>query len=349
MKVLHLYPETDKVIARHVEVLADACSRYDDMTVWRSSFDVVPDIVHVHGCWRHAVVQQAERLHRQGSRIVLTPHDQLEPWIISERRLQEKLAKTIMWQRRLVGHSYVLIAHGCIEAEALSHLGWNPRTETIANAVITSTITPDEMARQTRAVYQKVLDSNTSELMTDDTHSLLVTLIKAGITGDSRWIEPQLLYEQQRLFDRLPDEEWRKLLLYADHEHIRPTVDAGIQTLQLMPPPIETKDIASYLPTDYQQPAVKANDVVGITAETRRSPLSMLHLVELARALRRPDVEDDSIADALAAKHLSRYFRRLLQLLQEETALDEGFMPLAPIDDKQTEKIRKLLKNHLRI
>lgn len=349
MKVLHLYPENQPVIARHVEVLADACSRYSDMTVWRSPFDIVPDIVHVHGCWQHAVVRQAEQLRRQGARIVLTPHDQLEPWVISERQLQEKMVKTILWQRRLTEHSYVLIAHGPMEAEALGRLKWNPRIETIANAVITNTITADEMARQTRAVYQKVMDSHTIDLMADDTHSMLVTLIKAGITGDSRWIDPQLLSQQEWQFNRLPEEEWRKLLLYADHENIRPTVDAGIATLRLMVPPINTREITSYLPTDYQLPTVKANDVTGITIETRRQPLSMLHIVELARALRRPDIEDDSLAEELNSRHLSRYFRRLLLLLQEETGLDEGFMPLQPIDDKQTREMRKLLKNHLRI
>ena len=38
-----------------------------------------------------------------------------------------------------------------------------------------------------------------------------------------------------------------------------------------------------------------------------------------------------------------------MQVLGEQTLLDEGYMPVAPKDDRQTEQIRKLLTNHLKI
>ena len=38
-----------------------------------------------------------------------------------------------------------------------------------------------------------------------------------------------------------------------------------------------------------------------------------------------------------------------MQVLSEQVLLDEGYMPLDPIDDKQTEHLRKLLTNHLKI
>ena len=106
MNILHLFPKDDPLIVRHVGMID---SKHDDGR---------PDIVHVHGCWQYKVVRQALQAHRQGARIVFTPHGGLEPWIINERRLSEKLCKTLLWQRRLVECSYVVIVQGSMEAEA---------------------------------------------------------------------------------------------------------------------------------------------------------------------------------------------------------------------------------------
>ena len=38
-----------------------------------------------------------------------------------------------------------------------------------------------------------------------------------------------------------------------------------------------------------------------------------------------------------------------MQVLHEQTRLDEGFMPLPASDNKQTKHIRELLTNHLKI
>ena len=329
MKILHLYPEDDQLIARHVKMLDSG------------SPDAAPDIVHIHGCWQYKVVRQAMHYHRQGARIVFTPHGGLEPWIISERRLSEKLSKTLLWQRRMAEYSYVMIAQGNMEAEALRKLGWNPRIEIVRNAVVTNSITPEAMAQQTREVYRKVMDSNTLELMSDDTRQLMSLLLKAGITGDERWIT-----------SRLPDideREWRRRLVYADHENVRTTIDGGTHVLGLREPYIETGKIKSYLPTDYRLPKVEAHDVAGIVREMQRGQLTLRHFVELDRALRRDNVQDDWLCETLDEGHLLKYFRRLLQLLSELTGLDEGFMPAVPINDRKTQTIRHHLANHLRI
>lgn len=329
MNVLHLYPEDDPLIAKHVAMLGQAPT------------DSVPDIVHVHGCWQYATVSQALRAHRQGARIVFTPHGGLEPWIISQRRLSEKLCKTLLWQRRMVEFSYVTIAQGKMEAEALQQLGWNPRIEVIRNAVITRSITPEAMAQYTQEVYRKVMDSNTIELMGDDSRLLLTLLLKAGITGDSRWIT-----REQPVIDNT---EWQRLFIYADHENVRAVVDKGARVLGLQHPYIETGKIKSYLPTDYAKPKVKATDATGIVAEMHRGPLTLRHFVELDRALRRDDVDDEWLCNALDESRLLSYFRRLLQVLTELTGIDEGFLPASPIDDKRTQTIRNLQNNHLRI
>lgn len=299
-----------------------------------------PDIVHVHGCWNYGIARQALRLHRQGARIVLTPHGALEPWVIAQHR-GEKLSKTLLWQRRLVESCYVVIVQGTMELEAMKALNWNPRTETIRNAVVTNSITPEAMAANTHEVYRKVMDSNTLELMSDDARLLLRLLLKAGITGDARWVSdtPPDIDEQQ----------WRRLLIYADHENVRTTVDQGARILGVSQPYIDTSLIKSYLPTAYERPTVKATDVLGIVSEMNKGEFTLRHFVELDKALRRSDIQDDWLCEAVAEHQLTKYFRRLLQVLTEQTATDEGFLPAKPIDDRGTQTIRNLLKKHLRI
>lgn len=331
MKILHLYSDGNPLIAKHVNMLEE-----QDEANGKN-----PDIVHVHGCWQYKVVREAMRLHCEGVRIVFSPHGGLMPWIIGERRLSEKLSKTILWQRRMTEYAYVVIARGKMEADALQELGWNPRVEIIRDAVITNSITPEAMYQQAQEVYRKVMDSNTLALMGHDTQRLLSLLLKAGITGDSRWVteEPPAVDER----------EWRRLLIYADHENVRTTVDKGVRVLGIHHPYIETAQIKSYLPTNYQQPKAEAHDVAGLAGEIHRRGLTLRHLVELDRALRRDDVDDSRLTDGLDESHLLKYFRRLLQLLTEQTLLDEGYWPAPPLNDRKTQSMRNELNNHLRI
>lgn len=329
MKILHLYPANNPLIARHVAMLG------------ASTDEAVPDIVHIHGCWNYKTVRQAMKARSRGARIVFTPHGGLEPWIINERRLSEKLCKTLLWQRQLVECSYVTIAHGRMEAEALQQLQWTPRIEIIRNAVVTNSITPEAMSQHTHDVYRKVMDSNTIELMSPDARRLLTMLLKAGITGDERWIADDP--------PTIADTEWRRLLIYANHENVRTTVDKGYHLLGLRHEYFDTEHIKSYMPTGYKIPHVAAHDVTGLTAEMHRGQLTLRHFVELDRALRRGDIDEDRLCEALQEKRLLKFFRRLLQILTEVTGLDEGYLPALPLNDRQTQKMRNRLINHLRI
>lgn len=331
MKILHLYPEDNQLIADHVAML-----RYKE-----DSFTGLPDIVHVHGCWSYSVVRQALRYYRKGVRIVLSPHGELSPWIVAERRLTEKLSKTLLWQRRLVEKSYVQIVHGPVEEKAISELNWNPRTEFIRNAVITNSITPESMVKQTNDVYRKVLDSNTIQLMTDESRLLLSLLLKAGITGAPQWVTTSI--------PSVDDSEWRKLLIYANYEQVLTTVDKGLHVLGIHPPYPDMNSVKSYLPTGYIMPKVESLDVMGIVNEMHHGPLTLRQFVELDRALRQDTIDDDLLSDQLIDKGLWGYFRRLLQILCEQTGLDEGFLPAIPINDKRTARLRLQLIEHLRI
>ena len=352
MKVLFVYPKSNPLISRHVSMLTDGLRQsatidtVDSAGAIRKALkEQVPDIIHCHGWTSVSAARAILSGINKGARLVLTLHGQMEPWATDKN----KKVPAIYWQKKLITRAYSVILLGRLELTNFQKLGWNRRTEEIHNAVTTNTISQQEMCTATFAVYQKVMDSNTLELMDEPTVRMLRAIIKIGIMGDRRWTVV------------LPSEEvnWRHLLLYAEHENIRNYVDYGISILGLSVPAIDTSRIAAYFPDHYETPrpirekvgeynGKETDYLMRIIHQVRQQPL-LLHLIELTRELYRDTVDDEQLAERLEEKKLTAFMRSLMQVLDEQTALDEGYMPLSPADNRLTRQIRQQLDNHLNI
>ena len=352
MKVLFVYPKSDPLISRHVSMLTDGLQQSvtigtaDSVSAIRKAVkEQVPDIIHCHGWTSVSAARAILSGINKGSRLVLTLHGQMEPWATDKN----KKMPAIYWQKRLITRAYSVILLGRLELTNFQKLSWNRRTEEIHNAVTTNTISHQEMCAATFAVYQKVMDSNTLELMDEPTVRMLRAIIKVGIMGDRRWTVV------------LPSEDvnWRHLLLYAEHESIRNYVDYGISILGLNVPAIDTSRIAAYFPDNYKAPrpirekvgeynGKETDYLVRIIHQIRQQPL-LLHLIELTRELYRDTVDDEKLAERLEEKKLTAFTQSLMQVLDEQTAIDEGYMPLQPADTRLTRQIRQQLDNHLNI
>ncbi len=361
MKVLHVYPKSDELICRHVALLRQSMQHSatldfaDNASEARKKLrEMDPDIVHCHGCWRYFVAHAALSGYKRGARVVLTPHGQLEPWIVNQQSVQAKVGKQLLWQRKAVERTYAVITLGSLEQQNFRELGWNSRTEVIRNAVTTNSITPQQMGKLTFDCYQKVMDSNTLELMSEQAEKLLAAIIKAGIMGDRRWVTDGSYPTAD-----ISDDDWRRLLVYAEHENIRNYVDYGITVLQLPTPAIDTTKISAYFPDAYTRPR-PLHDIIGnyegneskylmrMIRQISKQPL-LLHLIELHRELHRDTVDDEKLAQSLQNHRLLTYAQGLIQVLSEQTQLDEGFMPLKPADNRMAKHIRKQITNHLKI
>lgn len=358
MKVLYVYPKNDDMVMQHVTMLSEGMQNSAEVRSVNNPSDAkaivrewVPDIVHCHGCWNYWVAKTGNSLRRNGARVVFSPQGQLEPWVMDEGSIKEKLPKKVLWEKKFAERAYSIIAFGKMEEKFLRKLKWNPRIEVIHNALITNSISCQEMCSQTFAVYQKVMDSNVLELMDEDTNNLLTIIIKAGILGDSRWTGITN--------DNISEVMWRRLLIYAEHQNVRNYVDYGINILDLRAPYIDTEKIDAYFPEGYKKPQTIKNVIgefkgdetdyiVRMIRQIEKNPL-LLHLIELTRELYRDNINDDKIQEVLEEKKMSKYTGRLLQILKEQTLLDEGYMPLDPINDRGTEKIRREISEMLLI
>ena len=352
MKVLYVYPKSNPLISQHVSLLTTGLRQSEEIrtadsvsTLRKAIQEQMPDIIHCHGCPSVTAARAIFSALNRGARLVLTLHGQLEPWADDRQR---NIA-AVYYQKELVYRAYAVILLGRLERTNFVKMGWNPRIEEIHNAVTTNTISPQNMCADTFAVYQKVLDSDTLALMDESTEHMLRVLIKVGIMGDRRWapVLPSGIIG------------WRQLLLYAEHENIRNYVDYGISLLNCSAPAIDTTRIAAYFPDGYTTPR-PIRELVGeyqgketdyllrIITQIRQQPL-LLHLIELTRELYRDTVDDERLSEVLEEKGLTAFTRSLMQVLSEQTGLDEGYMPLTPIDNKLTRQIRQQLTNHLKI
>ncbi len=340
IKVLHLCPPDNTMIAQYADMVCKGmpdgvtCSMSNDARQ-AAAFckESRPDILHLHGYSDAAQQKVAESARRTGIRIILSPHGHLHAW--------HRSAATTP-SLHLVSHAYAIIAQSHMEADALAKLGRSSRIETIPNPIITKTTTASHMVGQLLTVYRKVMASDMLALMDKPTRTALRLLLKAGITGDRRWLETIDLGQ--------PD--WQRLYLYAEYEGISETLFSGIKVLGADAPSPVAQPI--YLPHGYQKPEPSPQQEVmplmqTIQDETDSKQLSLLRLVELDTALRFQSLDEDVLMQELDAAGMKPLFACILQILKEQTGLDEGFMPCEPTDNSTTEEIRNTINNHLRI
>lgn len=312
MNILHIYPKDDSMTANYVGMLVKAMdgkvrSRMtDEMTEFRQMCkDEKPDVVHLHGLSTFSM----------GSlRKVVTPHG---------RQLN-------------IGNAYVVIARSQMEARKLEA----PRVEIVRNPLLTKTTNADETAGKLMHIYQKVTDSNVLELMNDDTRQTLRILLKAGICGDSRWVENI----------ETPHPDWRQLLIYAYYEQVDRLVRKGAQVINIDIPHIVVDKSTAYVPKDYRR-LDETDDfsVPNLVTKMADGEMTLLRLCELDEALRRDDMDDEKLMKELEENGHSQLFSCLLQLLVENTLFDEGFMPCPPVDNHETARLREKLNQHLKI
>ena len=363
MRILHIFQRNDELQAKHVSILLEGMQNSAEIKSADAPSEAKaiirewkPEIVHCHGCWTYWTVNAGRIAIKKGARIVISPHGQLEPWVTEEKVIHEKLPKTALWQKSFVEKAYSVIAFGKMEEKYLRQLKWNPRIEVIKNSVITNSISQQEMCSETFTVYQKVMDSNVLELMDENSLKLMATIIKIGILGDQRWTKAS---KESETIPNVSSEDWRRILIYAEHENIRNYVDYGINILGLTTPHVDTEKIPAYFPEQYKRPQTIKHSIgeyngyeteylIKMIRQIQKEPL-LLHIIELTRELYRDNVNDDELREALEEHKLAKYASRLIQVLQEQALLDEGYMPLEPTDDRGTQQIRNKITNHLKI
>lgn len=322
-----------------------------------------PDIIDIHGCWHDSLPMVMALAKKKAIRIVLTPHGQLEPWIIGKRRLTSKLLRKLLYQKQLTKRAYAVIAMGKMEHDNMKRLGWNRRIETIPCSLFTSSITDGKMASDTLAVFKKVMDSNVRELMDATTVKALQLLYKASITLDKSWIDE----EEGNLLSALTMQQWRQIQIYTYHTSTLNVIKSGADVMSLQIPDCHPETIQCYLPSQMEKnepmgiPAIatgangqhSCEDVINMIKTLHkkafRSKLEIADIVQVSNTLFHLKTDEEEVRYLLKDAKLSKFASRIMTLTKEFTGLPDGFLLLQAVNDHWTKQLSYRIIKQLKI
>lgn len=311
---------------------------------------VSPTLVHVFGCWSRAAADMAFKAHGRGIPTVYSPLGGLMPWQL-QAQMHSRRIQTRSFQKRMTVEARALLAFSKLEGEQLLRSGWNEKVLCVDNSFVTNCISKEEMIQKVRAFYQKVIDSNSASLLSLTAIALIGRLLQASLDRDA-FLDEQRKAELLDRLQELGEEEWRAIFLYADDELALDHLRQGIAYLKVQAPDIPVDDIdrfASCRPYTGQPLAIEGahpeQEIAEIfrmlQCEIRRGAISLGRLAELYRILRFTDYDEMEFTRLVKQGRQEKFVGRMLGIMADILGLTEGFMPLAPIHDSETERLAK--------
>lgn len=380
MKILHYIPvvKADDLVSDYVKALMSAMEDIADVQlatrkndVRKSIGELNPDIVHVHACWDRAASEAVRAAYDRGVALVVSPHNGLEPYVMRHEQCVARLLKRFMYQYRMICRADALVATSRWEYDSLMALGWKKRVCMVPSSLFDSRITASRMAENVLAFYKKILDTRYFRRMSDVEKKAFCSLLHVSKLHDMHHI--QLSDEHILDIRSLNMEQWRRILLYADDEGVRPLVDKAICLLHVDVPGIDTSSIDRYHTSHPKDTGrlegkvmledktsvknrlddeVRAEESVlrticimllNVRCHLRRKTLSMRHMAELYEIVRYGDYDEDHFVVTLKRLGIKKFAARILQVLKESMYLTDGFIPSEPLDDHGTQQIRNVV------
>lgn len=329
------------------------------------------DLIHFFGCWSHAACAMASKAYAHGLPYVVTPLGGLQPWETSKRKHTLLLKR----QRELVEKAAAIHVCGKLEHDNFVSLGWNKRIATVKNPVLTSQISFEEAAKQIEKLYRKVIDSNSQLCLKPEIQDFLGTLLQVGT--DPHAMSLNHAFQEDSIehfkyqFTQLSTEDWRRLLIYSDQEHITDYVLQAFNALEINYPILDitksnrfepmSKYLEGKLVTDSllsknillknKVKEVFENNgklecqlclaILNINYELNHHLLPLSHFVDLYSLTRCRDVDEDLVREMATRLSIDDFAARLTSALSSFLGLTDGFWIFKP---KKGAKTNRLIK-----
>lgn len=329
------------------------------------------DLIHFFGSWSHAACMLASKAYSHGVPYVVTPLGGLQPWETSKRKHTILLRR----QRQLVEHAAAIHVCGILEYDNFVGLGWNKRIAVVKNPVLTSQITFEEAASQIKDLYRKVIDSNSQLCLKPEIQENIGSLLQIGTDAHALSLNPAFKEGSAEgftnKFNQLSTEDWRRLLIYADQEHITDNVLQACDALNIKYPQIDISKISRFgSKRKYQEGKLvtdtllsknillknKVKEVfenngkaeqqlclalLNIHYELNHRSMPLSHFVDLYSLTRFQDVDEDMLRDMAARLNIEDLAARLTYAMSTFFGLPDGFWIFKTRKGKKTNRIIK--------
>ena len=149
MRILHYYTASDKISHEYIDILSkamtelnylsgDGCIENVSASSLHEALKLINlsnvDIIHLHGCWRDSDFMLVRKAKKSGTRIIVSPHGQLEPWVINTDYWKKHFPRIIVYQKKIGRDAFAVVVMGRMEEECMKRLGWNVRIEVVKNS-----------------------------------------------------------------------------------------------------------------------------------------------------------------------------------------------------------------------
>lgn len=295
-------------------------------------YQVMPDIVHIHGSWSYAGANIEKWSRKRGFKVVVSPHGRLKKHVWSLEFLKTRLLPTICYQRNMIHHCMAVHASNEEEKNNLVKLKWNMRINTITT----------EQSHKMPLFYQNVSDHDIHSQLSLDERQTICYLLHSKLSGK--------LHQNNRFphkkIEALTTEQWRRILIYTEREKITDLIRDAVEKLQLNIPIEHVTKMNSFSenPPQYE----KLNDKDGLLSmlldtkkHIKKHTINLRQLSDLYQAFIILDEDEEDLHQKLRQKKVDRFTARMEQILSEIFFLTEGFMPIDKRNDYKTERIRQ--------
>lgn len=320
---------------------------------------VNPDIVHIHGCWSMSSARVERWSRQRGYPVILSPHGGLDSLSKRPDFWKRLMPRIILYQYHMTRSAFVLHASSAAELSELKALGWKKRIALIPYP--SETLTAEDIVGEFRQLYQKTLDTvMQNRLSVHETESLWTILSLYADNIDS------MDSDTRESLTSLTAHEWQTILVYCiDHgiaDIVRKTLGRHdihpTATVRNVPSRFSTKSIAKLSPPPpplheagpqdrtnsgewtlvTELCTLKHNIVDKRLCMDDDAPLALS--IGIYKKIRWTDYDEDALTAYLDQLHIREFTGRLMQIFSETFHLTIGYMPVDPIDDRQTETMR---------
>lgn len=345
-------------------IISGAVSRREFV---RRLSEVNPDVVHLHGCWNIRIAMAERWAVNRGYPVILSPHGGLSPKVIQDKFWKKRIPQIIAYQFLTIKNADVLHAASAQELKDIKELGWKKRI-----ALIPYSESPNDhqiLRDSFHALYQKIIDTaSRNRLHVYESEAMWLMLYAASM---GRHESIALSEEEQEHLKLLTSHNWKAIQVYAIDHRFRDMLQAGAEALSLTMPVNITEAPPRYtIKPSFHTGTVQAKErKVTEQFSARMEELSIaqniyilyrsLYHYELREGQPAPiemvcrineqiktmDYDEDMMLKIVDALGIRKFTARLMQILSETMRLTIGYMPLDPLDDNQTEQMRKKLNN----
>lgn len=339
-----------------------ATSRDKNLTEELENFD----ILHIFGCWSNSACKLAEKAYKKRLPYVITPLGCLQPWEMEKH----KSAMRLGLQRKVTEKASAVNVCGKLELTTFEKLAWNKKIALIKNPVLTSQTTFDEVSRLFMALYRKVLDSNARVVLSQEASEAICALLQLGVDAQG-FVYKNDEEELAAKLDKLTDDDWRYIFIYAYDENIEASIKHALDLLHYEYPQTDVESIDRFDTKQNYDEGVLKDDVLlsrnillrnkvketfanrgkeeqkvclrflNFHYELNRHTAPLSHFADLYLNMRLTKMDEDMLRDMAKELDMTNFAQKLMAVMADLLGLTEGFMPFTPKEGRGAKALKR--------